>query len=204
MDKASLSPSQTYIGGGCCTSRSRGRLALCSTDLRRQPASQLPLHVNRMSTTTQILFNSPALHSLKRDQLVKLCKIHSLKANGKNVDLIQRLKYHADQLPRDAPLSIAARSEDNSDNTSAEEEIQQQQPEEGNNASNDEGESSDMGGWGKTMPRPSEQWVVMDSIEELEESSSQGTLSSMRNLSRNGTGEFGTGSSKCGHFFLFD
>ena len=43
-----------------------------------------------MATTTQILFNSPALHSLKRDQLVKLCKIHSIKANGKNSDLIDR------------------------------------------------------------------------------------------------------------------
>ncbi|KAH8833786.1 hypothetical protein DL96DRAFT_1578403 [Flagelloscypha sp. PMI_526] len=31
-----------------------------------------------------ILFNSPALHALKRDQLVKLCKMHSIKANGKN------------------------------------------------------------------------------------------------------------------------
>jgi hypothetical protein len=45
---------------------------------------------------TQILFNSPALHSLKREQLVKLCKLHSIKANGKNVELIQRLRQHAD------------------------------------------------------------------------------------------------------------
>ncbi|THG94970.1 hypothetical protein EW026_g6604 [Hermanssonia centrifuga] len=54
-----------------------------------------------MSTTTEILFNSPALHSLKRDQLVKLCKIHSLKANGKNAELIDRLKQRAAQLPPD-------------------------------------------------------------------------------------------------------
>ena len=52
-----------------------------------------------MAETTQILFNSPALHSLKRDQLVKLCKIHSIKASGKNVDLIQRLKDYASNLP---------------------------------------------------------------------------------------------------------
>ncbi|KAJ7879844.1 hypothetical protein B0H13DRAFT_2542616 [Mycena leptocephala] len=64
-----------------------------------------------MSTTTQILFNSPALHSLKRDQLVKLCKIHSIKANGKNVELVERLKSHAKSLPRDSPLSVAFRSE---------------------------------------------------------------------------------------------
>ena len=64
-----------------------------------------------MSTTTQILFNSPALHSLKREQLVKLCKIHAIKANGKNVEMIQRLRQHAQTMPKDSPLSIAARSE---------------------------------------------------------------------------------------------
>ncbi|KAJ7177862.1 hypothetical protein C8R46DRAFT_987838 [Mycena filopes] len=120
-----------------------------------------------MSTTTQILFNSPALHSLKRDQLVKLCKIHSIKANGKNVELVERLKTHARNLPRDSPLSVAFRSEEAQD----EEEIQE-----------------------AARPRPSSQWeIVMDSIvEEAEESSSQGTLSSRATL----TGEFGTGSSK--------
>ncbi|KAI9507268.1 hypothetical protein F5148DRAFT_141366 [Russula earlei] len=63
------------------------------------------------SETTQILFNSPALHSLKRDQLVKLCKLHSIKASGKNTDLIQRLKNHAATLPHGSPLSVATRSE---------------------------------------------------------------------------------------------
>jgi hypothetical protein len=63
------------------------------------------------SETTQILFNSPALHSLKRDQLVKLCKIHSIKASGKNTELIQKLKNHAASLPHGSPLSVAARSE---------------------------------------------------------------------------------------------
>ena len=58
------------------------------------------LNANAMATTTtQILFNSPALHSLKRDQLVKLCKIHSIKANGKNSELIERLKQRAAELP---------------------------------------------------------------------------------------------------------
>ncbi|KAJ7290977.1 hypothetical protein C8J57DRAFT_1211510 [Mycena rebaudengoi] len=114
-----------------------------------------------MSTTTQILFNSPALHSLKRDQLVKLCKIHSIKANGKNVDLVERLKTHAKNLPRDSPLSVAIRSE------------QENAPQ---NQDGDEEEE-------QRMPRPSSQWeLVMDSItEEPEESSSsQGTLSSQR------------------------
>lgn len=53
----------------------------------------------------------------------------------------------------------------------------------------------------KSLPRPSEQWVVMESIEELEESSSQGTLSSLG--SRNAVaGEFGTGRSKRQSSFL--
>ncbi|KAJ7507368.1 hypothetical protein B0H11DRAFT_201666 [Mycena galericulata] len=127
-----------------------------------------------MSTTTQILFNSPALHSLKRDQLVKLCKIHSIKANGKNVELVERLKSHAKNLPKDSPLSVAFRSE-----------------QEGAPESQDVGEEE-----GKAwIPRPSSQWeLVMDSItEETEDSSSQGTLSSLKS----GTtlaGEFGTGS----------
>ncbi|KAJ7701848.1 hypothetical protein B0H17DRAFT_1195061 [Mycena rosella] len=128
-----------------------------------------------MSTTTQILFNSPALHSLKRDQLVKLCKIHSIKANGKNVDLVERLKTHAKNLPRDSPLSVAFRSEQEGTPANEDEEDEQEEK--------------------VTMPRPSSQWeLVMDSIiEESEDSSSQGTLSSLKSASTL-TGEFGAGS----------
>jgi hypothetical protein len=93
-----------------------------------------------MSATTQILFNSPALHSLKRDQLVQLCKAHSIRASGKNVDLIARLKQHAQTLPKDSPLSIASRSE-------AIEDKENEVP--------------------SDMARPSQQWeVVMDTIPE--------------------------------------
>lgn len=135
-----------------------------------------------MSTTTQILFNSPALHSLKREQLVKLCKIHSIKANGKNVELIQRLRQHAQTLPKDSPLNIAVRSDNSS-------EIPLHKLDE---------EDGDCVSYRSTMHRPSEQWeVVMDSIAEVEENS-QGTLSSQRTVSNNGTiGEFGNGSSRC-------
>ncbi|KAF9525275.1 hypothetical protein CPB83DRAFT_859806 [Crepidotus variabilis] len=137
-----------------------------------------------MSTTTQILFNSPALHSLKRDQLVKLCKIHSLKANGKNVEIIQRLRAHAQTLPRDSPLSIAARSEENC-------QVSQSNQTEVEVAQDDESDIHN------PRPRPSEQWeVVMDDIEECDEDSSQGTLSSQRTVNNGATGEFGTGSSK--------
>ncbi|THV05704.1 hypothetical protein K435DRAFT_960971 [Dendrothele bispora CBS 962.96] len=118
-----------------------------------------------MSTTTDILFNSPALHSLKRDQLVKLCKIHSVKAAGKNVELIARLKQVAETLPKDAPLSIAARSEDHGDDEEDE----------------DEAEKENFIGGLVRGPR-------MESI--VEESSSQGSLSSHRSK------DFGTASSK--------
>lgn len=132
------------------------------------------------TTTTQILFNSPALHSLKRDQLLKLCKIHNIKAAGKSVDLIERLKQHAATLPPDAPLNVAVRSEDDSDSISFDE--SPQYPSHQYSA----------------MPRPSEAWeVVMDDILELPEtSSSQNTLNSLRTTSNN-AGEFGTANSKC-------
>lgn len=148
-----------------------------------------------MSTTTQILFNSPALHSLKRDQLVKLCKIHSIKASGKNVELIEKLKQHAQTLPRDSPLSVAARSEGLPPAGVEDEKMAEE------TATEDIGSHRHF-----QMPRPSEQWeVVMESIEEMmEDSSSQGTLSSTRTLNNvNGmSGEFGTGTSKC-MFSLF-
>ncbi|CAA7266176.1 unnamed protein product [Cyclocybe aegerita] len=140
-----------------------------------------------MSTTTQILFNSPALHSLKREQLIKLCKIHSIKANGKNVDLIQRLRHHAQTLPKDSPLSVAARSESK--------EPIPMQPEEADEDLQDD--AQDDSSIRTAIPRPSEQWeMVMDSIEEVEENSSQGSLSSQRTLNNTIPGEFGTGSSR--------
>lgn len=129
-----------------------------------------------MSATTQVLFNSPALNSLKRDQLVKLCKRHGLKANGKNTELIERLKVKATELP---PEAIEWRDDSDSD-----EELDplpanlfQQQP-----------------------PRPSEQWeIVMDNIEEEDElSSAANTLTSIRSVRNLGTaGEFGTTTTKC-------
>jgi hypothetical protein len=106
-----------------------------------------------MSETTQILFNSPALHSLKRDQLVKLCKIHSIKASGKKVELIEKLKQHASTLPHSDPLSVATRSE---------------QPEDDKDLQGDKSRLD--------TQRSSEQWeVVMEDIPELPENSSRGT-----------------------------
>ena len=135
------------------------------------------------TTTTQILFNSPALHSLKREQLLKLCKIHNIKAAGKTVDLIERLKQHATTLPPDAPLNVAVRSEDDSDSMSTDESPQRPLHY-------------------SAIPRPSEAWeVVMDDIQEVPEtSSSQNTLNSLRTVGSNNTSEFGTASSKCKPF----
>ncbi|KAJ8582574.1 hypothetical protein M405DRAFT_558711 [Rhizopogon salebrosus TDB-379] len=123
-----------------------------------------------MSTTTKILFNSPALNCLKRDQLVKLCKIHSIKANGKNKDLIERLQLHAKTLPPDDPLSIATRGD----------------------RSEDEQDDEDEERKSKELARPSEQWeIVMDSIAEVDEDAVN-TIKSNRPGSATQAGEFGT------------
>ncbi|KAF9224932.1 hypothetical protein BS17DRAFT_751942 [Gyrodon lividus] len=138
-----------------------------------------------MSTTTQILFNSPALHSLKRDQLVKLCKIHSLKANGKNKEIIERLQLHAKTLPLDDPLSIATRSDNPNAKPLADSE---------NEGSDYRGEGSSTGSY--AMPRPSEQWeMVMESIAEVDEDT-KSTLKSNRGAYNIQAGEFGTHTSK--------
>lgn len=122
-----------------------------------------------MAATTQILYNSPALHSLKRDQLVKLCKTHSLKANGKNSELIERLKKHAFELGQETFI-------DNADKNSHQKEKEN---------IND--------GFKVQMPRPSEQWeIVMEDIQEMPEPlgtiSSKGTITSIRG----GGEEFGS------------
>ncbi|KIK61345.1 hypothetical protein GYMLUDRAFT_260864 [Collybiopsis luxurians FD-317 M1] len=136
------------------------------------------------SQTTEILFNSPALHSLKRDQLVKLCKIHSIKASGKNVELIERLKKVAENLPKGAPLSIAARSDMNdSDNM----EVDGKDDEDKENSFGSRMDKMD-------IPRPSEQWTVMESIAEADNESGGSRNGTLKSLGSNR--EFGTGGSK--------
>src|SRR4051794_21347073 len=111
-----------------------------------------------MSTTTQILFNSPALHSLKRDQLVNLCKIHSIKATGKNSELVEKLKKHAETLPKGLTLNPA----DSPINDESGYHVQEKD----NKTS-------------KTTERLSEQWELMENIEELKENTTNSTLSSL-------------------------
>ncbi|EIN14566.1 hypothetical protein PUNSTDRAFT_140827 [Punctularia strigosozonata HHB-11173 SS5] len=143
-----------------------------------------------MDTHTQILFNSPALHSLKRDQLLKLCKTHGVKASGKNVEIIERLRQHGLQLQKGASSTSTAVPDSNAASTS---EASASPP----SRASSEPESDNFHlnvnpSYG--MPRPSEQWeIVMDTIEELDEAS-QGTLNSHKSLNRLGagaSGEFG-------------
>ncbi|KAJ8453909.1 hypothetical protein ONZ51_g13335 [Trametes cubensis] len=151
-----------------------------------------------MATTTQILFNSPALHSLKRDQLVKLCKIHSIKANGKNSELIERLKQHAQALP---PEALVAQEDEDDDAMDVEENTNDQGLPGGFPSSSDASDANFVmddvvltSRFG--IPRPSEQWeVVMDDIEEVDESG-LGTMSSKGSLRTVSNGEFGTHTSK--------
>jgi hypothetical protein len=139
-----------------------------------------------MLETTQVLFNSPTLHSLKRHQLVKLCKIHSVRATGKNGELIERLKKYAETLDADASSNAAL----------------------GNNDESTTADTDHMNVDGRRSQRPSEQWELLEGIEELEENSSQGTMSSLKTSnSSNGTAsnDFGVERSrsefvaKCSH-----
>ena|ERR1700761_4280883 len=50
-------------------------------------------------STTDILLNSHALNSLKRAQLVQICKQHGIKASGKNPELIAKLQELGRNLP---------------------------------------------------------------------------------------------------------
>ena len=133
-----------------------------------------------MSSAAQILFNSPALNSLKREQLIKLCKRHGLKANGKNSELIERLKLRATELPTEG----VEWREDEDEEYADDDVILPPSPFQPHPA------------------RPSEQWeVVMENIEEEDEPSSRtNTITSMRSVRTVDTaGEFGTSNSKGGH-----
>jgi len=138
-----------------------------------------------MSTTTDILFNSPALHSLKRAQLVQLCKRHNIKANGKNGELVEKLKQHATALKLEEQTNTNVQKND--DDSDANEDDDDSHP------------TADR------PQRPSEMWeIVMDAIPEEEGGSSkQGSLSSKSTLTVNANAEFGTaGSSKCAIYFF--
>ncbi|KAF5392772.1 hypothetical protein D9757_001028 [Collybiopsis confluens] len=140
------------------------------------------------SQTTEILFNSPALHSLKRDQLVKLCKVHSVKASGKNVELIERLKKVAENLPKGAPLSIAARSDAHENEDMEVDEITYDKDKENSFPRRIDETTT------KEIPRPSEQWAVMESIAEVDNESGGSRNGTLKSVGSNR--DFATGGSK--------
>lgn len=128
---------------------------------------------------------------------MKLCKTHSLKANGKNVELIERLKQHAQALPPDA---LSAPSFD--DEMDVEEDLPGGFPADSAVQGGEEEQDDDYAMQDVVMnsrfgiPRPSEQWeVVMDDIAEVDESG-VGTMSSKGSLRTVSNGEFGTQTSK--------
>jgi hypothetical protein len=132
-----------------------------------------PLTTMAGGSATAILFNSPALHALKRDQLLKLCKNHGIKASGKNSDLVARLQQYALSLSPDIAASGTATDTDD---------VPSSEPVE-------DGPSDSQG------IRPSQQWeMIMDTITEADESGLQGTLRSMKSV--NSTNDLGSTGSK--------
>ncbi|KAF8584616.1 hypothetical protein K439DRAFT_1660687 [Ramaria rubella] len=133
------------------------------------------------ASNCHILTNSPALHSLKRQQLVQLCKRNGIKANGKNSEMVEKLKAHAMNHSFD-PSPLGGQSFFSSD---------------------DEGDKENKR---VTISRPSEAWTVIeedsreiervhlglkDIREEVDHEMSN--FSTMRSFGTLGSAEFGNG-----------
>ena len=141
-------------------------------------------------SATDILMNPAALNSLKRNQLVSLCKTHGLKANGKNADLIDKLQEFAANNPRKGKESAALP-----------ELAEQMNGPESNNGPDDieMHHAGTVQGEGRARVRPSEIWEVIEeeTVEEMrklqEESlNSKGSFQSNRSkTSQKLPGEFG-------------
>ncbi|GAA5826810.1 hypothetical protein JCM3770_004700 [Rhodotorula araucariae] len=58
------------------------------------------------SPEEQVLSNSPALHSLKRPQLLALCRQFGLRGAGKNTELVARLEAHGALLAQSGDPSV--------------------------------------------------------------------------------------------------
>ncbi|KAK4050224.1 tRNA methyltransferase, has a role in tRNA modification [Microbotryomycetes sp. JL201] len=61
---------------------------------RRVKMSQLSSHEPNVA----VLYDVAALSALKRPQLVALCRVHAIKATGKNIELVHKLAEHGKQL----------------------------------------------------------------------------------------------------------
>lgn len=91
----------TTTSCACNHCRSFTRTAPCANtkslqkSLQTLPSTYHPT-MDGPSATDSILQNSAALHSLKKEQLVRLCKAHGVKANGKKSEMAERLaQLHA-------------------------------------------------------------------------------------------------------------
>lgn len=140
------------------------------------------------ATATDILYNAHALHALKRDQLLKLCKAHGLKSSGNKADLVAALQFHARALAATAdPDNLTAIQptvpEDDEDDTPLLRRSPRRSPRK------------------HTQGKPTGSGTVMDALGEAEESDSlrESTIASMRS---GVTGELGTNGSK-GEFCVF-
>ncbi|KAG8946521.1 hypothetical protein FRC04_011579 [Tulasnella sp. 424] len=143
-------------------------------------------------SSDEILFNSPALHSLKRTQLIKICKRHGLKASGKNAELIQRLQEYAKNLPHDSgafdvPTSDAPVDDEDADDTDADDD---------DNASITTTTKTPSRVFGTISTRPSEPWSVLEEDQEpkglFPTVNSQQTGKTMISMTTPGTAEFGS------------
>ncbi|EJD51951.1 hypothetical protein AURDEDRAFT_149517 [Auricularia subglabra TFB-10046 SS5] len=134
-----------------------------------------------------ILFNSPALHSLKREQLVRLCKKHGIKASGKNVDLVDKLKAYAASLPPEAREAI----DSGGGNTT----VMLGDGESTSSVSGDEDQGN------VTMQddsgRPSQQWELLQEVRVLDDlpAAKSASLTSSKRANLQVPNEFGTDNS---------
>lgn len=116
-------------------------------------------------STENILLNSPALKSLKRAQLVGLCKRYGLRANGKNTELIARLQEYGrsgamadilgpkgDTKLQDEEAGPAVETNDDDDDDSNDREAPESQSD----------------SLPAAAPRPSEAWSVVDEPMDLD------------------------------------
>ncbi|KAG8860298.1 hypothetical protein FRB96_003947 [Tulasnella sp. 330] len=149
-------------------------------------------------SSTEILFNSPALHSLKRAQLVKICKRHGVKAAGTNEALVAKLQQFAKTLPVDRTSLYVSTS----DAAAEDEDTQHDDDDE----EGDDGHSTATEGVIMTaqrgrvlLARPSEPWSIVEEESREEENSLPTAVTSLNSkqsgLSLSTIGEFGHGSS---------
>ncbi|KAG9043080.1 hypothetical protein FS837_010050 [Tulasnella sp. UAMH 9824] len=143
-------------------------------------------------SSNEILFNSAALHSLKRAQLVKICKRHGLKASGKNAELIQRLEEYAKNLSDDSAIP-GAFDVPTSDAPAGDDDEDEEDDEDDCASTTTKTPSRNLG---TISTRPSEPWSVLEEDQEpkglFPTVNSQQTGKTTIAITTTGLAEFGT------------